>query len=164
MGVFFWALHVQVMKEDETNIAEQQLPLIGVNVNQVSIWACAPVVLGLTMLAAIGTLSATTRCKRILCLPEKSDEEFEQLDTNPNALDFIACHMGRLGLLLYPFFLWIVYVEACWIWFRLYKKNNSPPGRMFFMTLGIIILVWCLPLLVRLSFLKIKSMFSKKFL
>lgn len=159
-GIFFWALHVQVVAKNTTEIADQQLPLIGVTVNRVVVWATAPMVLGLILLATIGTFSGVTRCKNKLRIADKDGQGFEQLDTNPNVIDFIAWHTGRLGSLLYPIFLWTIYFESCWIWICLWKTELSLPGRKYLMTLGIITLVWGLPLLVRLTFLKIKSMFS----
>lgn len=160
-SVFFWALHVQVMVSAPMEVADQQLPLVGVTVNRVVVWATAPIVLGFTLLAAFGTFHAIKLASDKLGTLVEGDQGFERLDVSPTAIDFIVYtkspSLRRLGLLSYPGFLSVVYVEAWWIWFCLLRSDRALPGWKVLVIIGAVVLLWCTYRLVELWLSKGKS-------
>ncbi len=63
-GVFYWALHVQVTFAPTSAFVHQELPVIGVKVNQEVVRASAPTVIGFIILASLGTFQALKHAMR----------------------------------------------------------------------------------------------------
>ena len=154
-SVFFWALHGHLIALDKEKVPDQELPFVGIEVNSVIVWASAPIVLGVTLLAALGTFPAIKKAHNKL---SNGEENFERLDVHPTAIDFIVYGKCPLGLLFYPAFLSLVYIEASWIWFCFFKSDFNFSGSKVFLTVGAIALLWCLPRLLKLWYSKFKSM------
>ncbi len=154
-GVFFWALHWHLIGTDREKISNQELPLVGIAVDSVIVWASAPIVLGATLLAALGTFPAIKKAHDNF---GNGDEDFERRDLHPTAIDFIVYGEGPFRLLSYPAFLSLVFVEASWIWFCFFKSDLDFLGRRVFLTVGAIILLWCFPRLLRFWYSKSRSM------
>jgi limonene-1,2-epoxide hydrolase len=167
VAAFYWALHVQVMSTPSASPTEQELPLVGVKVNRAVVWGTAPTILGLIVLATLGTFHALTRASEKLGTVAQGDDAFERLDTAPTAIDFIIYTesrwwLSRLGLFSYPIALSVVWVEAIWVWLSVYRGSVTFPGRGVFLILGAAVLILCLPLLFGLWASKGKSVFIRK--
>jgi hypothetical protein len=166
-GVFFLVLHLNIMTKDDAAVAEQEVPLVGAIVSRVMVWATAPIVLGFTLLGALGTFRAIDVARNKLGPSAKGGEGFERLDVNPTVIDFIvytkSTCVGWLGLLTYPVFLLAIYVESAWIWYCFLQSSLIFPGRKIFLTFGCVILVWCILPLAKFGYSKVKSMLCKAF-
>lgn len=159
VGLFYLALHLQITDKTSATNTDQQLPLIGIIVNRLVIWASAPIVLGFILLAALGTFSAIQVAKDQLKIAPKDHLSFERIDIYPTAIDFIVYnkYIGRLGAITYPVFLLLFYLEAWWIWLHLIRSDQTLPFWTVFVVIGIIVLLLCFPPIGRIWYLKIKS-------
>jgi hypothetical protein len=163
-GVFYWALHVQVMSARAATPAEQQLPAVGVAVNRDIVWGTAPIVLGCIILACLGTFHALRRASEELGAPARDDAVFESMDRSSTAIDFIVYAksgwLSRLGLLSYPVFLSLVYVEAWCLWCSVFGTSVTFFGRGVSLVVGGGILILCFPRLFGLWLSKCKKAFT----
>ena len=151
-GIFYLALDMNISKSNMSS--QQSLPLIGIEVDSFLVWASGSFVLGLIILAALGTFPALTYATSRVNLD--GERAFERIDTEPTAIDFIVYTKPRakkwtnISLITYPFFISLGVLESCWLWIRLAKLKPFSNMQLIFLFLGGVALVFCLPRLIGL--------------
>jgi len=101
------------------------------------IWMMSPIILGVVLLAVLGTLSAATSAwQRMRERDAFKDEAWEVMDTTPNLIDFavFATHktprLGRTAALLsYPLVLTSASVLCGYLTVRVWQWNLRPSWR-----------------------------------
>jgi len=145
-GVFYLALDTTISQQSQPS--QQNLPLIGIDVDSTVVWASGSLVLSLIALAALGTFPALTHAYS-KANPNGNERPFESLDTEPTAIDFIVYTKtrtslwARLGLVTYPLFINIIVVESIWLWIRLAKSEPSYWWKYIFLVLGCVVTLVC---------------------
>lgn len=159
--VFYMALDTTVSQQSQ--LLQQKLPIIGIEVDSKVVWASGSLVLGFISLATLGTFPAVTNAYSKA--NPKGDQPFECLDTEPNAIDFIVYALpgplARLGLVTYPLFITIAVFVSFLLWYRL-AVSKPFSYRHSFLVLGAVMTLACLYPLCRLWKSKIAKMFKKE--
>ena len=145
-GVFYLALDSQIHVAFQERPRSVTLPIVGVPVDPIVVWATAPTVLGLICLAALGTFPALRFAyKRMEC--GEDDEAFEARDIVPTAIDFVVyCRTWRLpsalGLLAYPTALTLFVWEGTWLWLRIHALRDAVNHSCVLLVLGFVVMVF----------------------
>lgn len=156
--VFFWALRGRHLFGDDSGVIT--LPIVNVEMSSLVPLALAPVVLGFLLLAVLGTFPALRVAHANL---GDSENGFEAYDDVPTAIDFVVYSSsrswrGRLGFLSYPAALTLAYAEAVWLWFEALEYEIVWHG--IGQSLGMVLLLACLPRLASLWVEKARSMMT----
>ena len=164
-GLFYLALDAAI--SEESRPPQQELPLIGIQVDAKVVWSSASCVLGFIALAALGTFQALRYAHERLNT-RGNPFSFESCDTEPTAIDFVVYArpgtggLAKFGLLTYPLFVTLVVGEAGWFWLRLLASKPSSPRDHLFLALGAMMIVGCLYRLAGLWKSKIAQMIKKQ--
>ncbi len=145
-GIFYLALDTTISKQP--NQSQQNIPMIGIEVDSTVVWASGSLVLSLIVLAALGTFPALSHAYSKVNT-DGYECPFESLDTEPTAIDFIVYAKpgtslwARLSLVTYPLFITMIVIESIWLWFRLAKSKPSYWWRYMFLVLGGAMIIIC---------------------
>jgi hypothetical protein len=168
VGIFFLALFAQVDRNPHNGNEFQSVPIFGIKVDPIILWAAAPLVLGTILRATLGTFDAYAVALEHVGEALESGRSYEYLDTSPNALDFMVYRRGAtrprimVGYLSYPITLSAVFLEGWWLLIRYSTSTFTAPADTVLLILGAAALVWCVPRLTRLWASKIGKMIGKE--
>lgn len=164
-SVFFWALRIGNVPFADARRYGVDVPVLGVSLDPRVILDFGPIVLGLLMLALLGTFAAVTYAKDQLAV--KTDDDFQRLDEFPNAIDFIVfapggtSRLARWPLLSYPVVIVIAYVEAWWLFLEGTFLSPSYTGKLVVAVMSGAVLIAAIPRLASFTAAKARRMIHK---
>lgn len=159
LALFFWALRSQIASTPEHSSIK--VPLVGLPVDSHVVLASGPIVLSLAVLAILGTFPAVSRAYDEYKRRSPSPNEFEAIDTNPNAIDLAVysrpeSKSSSLGLISYPLVLSLTVFESGVL--LVWLACSEVSARIIFFPLGVLVTVAALPRLLSLWRSKLSSM------
>ena len=130
LGIFYWAVHVQVTSATTRVPDSFTVPVLGLQLPTLGIWESSPAVLFFVILAFFGALRAYTTAHNEIAPGD------ETADENPNALDWFAytttkspVWVRRLLGLTYPLFVSVFAFEAALILASIVRVPIPLPGK-----------------------------------
>lgn len=162
LALFFWSLRSQIAATPEHSSIK--VPLVGLAVDSHVVLASGPIALSLTVLAMLGTFPAVERAYKEYKRRSPSQNEFEAIDTNPNAIDLAVysrqgSKWGSLGLISYPLVLSLVVFES--VVLLVWLACSEVSAKIIFFPLGVLVTMAALPRLLSLWWSKLSSMRSQ---
>jgi hypothetical protein len=149
VGLFYWALTSRLLHSpDAGSPAPLRLPFIAIEIDALIVWAAAPAVIGLILMAVLGTFYAMDVAAQGLTEVIGIREDLrgmyhESLDHHFNFLDAICYTVPRSpqwvkagARLSYPLLLTTFYVEGVVLWFMVRAHHIDSPEALILRYLG----------------------------
>ena len=145
-GLFYFALDVYLSADSMRFALPLVVPIVGVSLNTLLVWAAGPAVLGFLVVGAMGSLSALRRAREALGV--EGSEDREAFDSAPTALDFAfyttaesPLGLQRACLFIYPVYFTLFVVEAGWLLYRQVRPPAMGPARPLLWSLGVVLVL-----------------------
>jgi hypothetical protein len=127
-GVFFLAVHFQVIRAAQPEEQVVTVPFVDLQLSSLPIWGVGPAVIFFVLAVLMGSLRAYRTASDVLEISQLG--KGEAYDVNPNALDFLvyttpesSSWLKRWLLFTYPFVVTLFWVEAVWLAIEIWRSD-----------------------------------------